>query len=66
MDLAADCAITFSWVEEQVFPDAFLKDEWGRTAQLGWGIDENLDVSNENALYFEIDFVYFQQLTHQA
>ena len=39
MDLASDCAITFSWVEEQVFPDAFLKDEWGRTAQLGWGID---------------------------
>lgn len=39
MDLASDCAIAFSWVEEQVFPDAFLKDEWGRTAQLGWGID---------------------------
>lgn len=38
MDLAGDCAITFSWVEEQVFPDAFLKDKWGRSAQLGWGI----------------------------
>ncbi|MBQ4647334.1 MAG: 4-alpha-glucanotransferase [Candidatus Gastranaerophilales bacterium] len=38
MDLAGDCAITFSWVEEQVFPDAFLKDKWGRAAQLGWGI----------------------------
>ena len=38
MDLAGDCPITFSWVEEQVFPDAFLKDEWGRSAELGWGI----------------------------
>lgn len=38
MDLAIDCAIAFSWVEEQVFPDAFLKDKWGRNAQLGWGI----------------------------
>lgn len=38
MDLAGDCPITFSWVEEQVFPDAFLKDQWGRSAELGWGI----------------------------
>ena len=38
MDLVGDCAITFSWSEEQVFPDAFLKDKWGRSAQLGWGI----------------------------
>ena len=33
-----DCPITFSWPEEQVFPDAFLKDEWGRSAEVGWGI----------------------------
>lgn len=38
MDLAGDCPITFSWVEEQVFPDAFLKDRWGRSAEAGWGI----------------------------
>lgn len=38
MDLEGDCPITFSWVEEQVFPDAFLKDRWGRSAEAGWGI----------------------------
>lgn len=38
MDLAGDCPITFSWVEEQAFPDAFLKDRWGRSAEAGWGI----------------------------
>ena len=38
MDLFGDCAIGFSWVEEQVFPDAFLRDKWGRSAQVGWGI----------------------------
>ncbi|MBQ8635690.1 4-alpha-glucanotransferase [bacterium] len=38
MDLEGDCPITFSWVEEQVFPDAFLKDQWGRSAEAGWGI----------------------------
>ncbi|MBR5303291.1 MAG: 4-alpha-glucanotransferase [Candidatus Gastranaerophilales bacterium] len=38
MDLAGDCAIAFSWAEEQVFPDAFLKDKWGRAAEIGWGI----------------------------
>ncbi len=38
MDLAGDCPIAFSWVEEQVFPDAFLKDGWGRSAEIGWGI----------------------------
>ena len=38
MDLMGDCAVAFSWVEEQVFPDAFLKDQWGRTAEAGWGI----------------------------
>lgn len=54
MDLAGDCAITFSWVEEQVFPDAFLKDKWGRSAQLGWGIHalnyhDLMDEKSDNA-----------------
>lgn len=34
-----DCILGFSWPEEQVFPDAFLKDKYGRTAQAGnWGL----------------------------
>ena len=39
MDLMSDCGVAFSWAEEQVFPDAFLKDEWNRSAQIGWGIN---------------------------
>ncbi len=39
MDLMGDCGVAFSWVEEQVFPDAFLKDKWNRSAQIGWGIN---------------------------
>lgn len=38
LDAIIDCPIGFSWVEEQVFPDAFLKDQWGRAAEVGWGI----------------------------
>ncbi len=38
MDLQGDCPATFSWAEEQVFPDAFLKDEKNVPAEMGWGI----------------------------
>ena len=38
LEAMIDCPIAFSWPEEQVFPDAFLKDKWGRSAQVGWGI----------------------------
>ncbi len=39
MDAIADCEIGFSWVEEQCFPDAFVKDLDGSNAQIGnWGL----------------------------
>lgn len=39
MDLTGDCIWGFSWPEEQMFPDAFMKDEWGRKGESGnWGL----------------------------
>ncbi len=34
MDFTGDCIIGFSWVEQQVFPDAFLDKSIG----IGWGL----------------------------
>ena len=39
MDLVGDCILGYSWTEVQAFPDAFLKDGYGRMAEFGtWGI----------------------------
>lgn len=39
MDMVGDCIWGFSWPEEQMFPDAFMKDEWGRKGESGnWGL----------------------------
>ncbi len=38
MELQGDCSYAFSWAEEQMFPDAFLKDAANRPAEAGWGI----------------------------